>query len=168
MQLGTQNGKISKFGRTITACALGQASAYVVVTKVIGKHAPKIQSIRIQFEATFGKDGPLTGGIWEALSSLNPVKKAKPCHGAFLLPFDAVLHGLRNLRLSSDLRKPASLVMFANSQYKVVRFHQTYNLGIARISLEPLKVLKLLLHPLSVFSHNASKGHVYNCCPKRD
>ena len=101
---------------------MGQVSACVVVTKVIAKNARKRQSIRNQFEAMFGEDGPFPGGICEALSALNPVKEAKPRHCPFLLPIDAVLQGSGNLRLSSDLRKPVSLVMFANFPYQVVGF----------------------------------------------
>ena len=70
----------------------------------------------------FGEDGPFPGGICEALSALNPVKEAKPRHCPFLLPIDAVLQGSGNLRLSSDLRKPVRLAMFANFPYHVVGF----------------------------------------------
>ena len=144
---------------------MGQVSACVVATKVIGKNARKRQTIRNQFEAMFGEDGPFPGGICEALSALNPVKEAKPRHSAFLLPIDAVLQGSRNLRLSSDLRKPVSLVVFAKFPYQVVGFIRLNNLGIDRVPLEPWNTLILLLHPLSVFSHNSSKGQGYHYRP---
>jgi len=94
----TQNGRISEFGQTIKACALGQASASVMATNIIGKNANDIQSVRNNLEAMLKEDGPSPGGIWEALSALSPAKEVKPRHGAILLPFDAVLKGLKDLK----------------------------------------------------------------------
>ena len=94
----TQKGRISEFCQTIRACALGQASASVMATNIIGKNAKDIQSVRNNLEAVLKEDGPSPEGIWEALSALSPAKEAKPRHGAILLPFDAVLKGLKDLK----------------------------------------------------------------------
>ena len=96
--LRIESGKVSEFGQSIKACALGQASASVLAKNVIGKNNTDIQTVRDQLEAMLIKNGPPPPGVWEALSALNPAKDAKPRHGAILLPFDAVLKGLEDLK----------------------------------------------------------------------
>ena len=96
--LRIENGNIFEFGQTIKACALGQASASVVATNVIGTNARDIQSVRDQLESMLRENGEPPGGVWGALSALNPAKDAKPRHGAILLPFNAVLKGFKDLK----------------------------------------------------------------------
>jgi len=94
VDLKIEDGRVTDFGQTIKACALGQASASVVAEHVIGKSLAEIQTIRDQVEAMLTEEGPPPGGDWSALSALAPAKDATPRHGAILLPFDAVLKGL--------------------------------------------------------------------------
>ncbi len=94
VDLKIENSRVTDFGQTIKACALGQASASVVAENIIGKSVEEIQAIRDQMESMLTEDGPPPGDAWSPLSALAPAKDAKPRHGAILLPFDAVLKGL--------------------------------------------------------------------------
>lgn len=94
VDLKIDGGRVSDYGQTIKACALGQAAASVVAAQVIGKDAEAIQHVRDQVAAMLAESGPPPGGEWSDLSALQPAKNAKPRHGAILLPFDAVLRGL--------------------------------------------------------------------------
>lgn len=94
VDLRIRDGRVSDFGQTIKACALGQASASVVADLVIGRDAAELQAVRDQLAAMLSEGAPPPGGDWAALSALQPAKDAKPRHGAILLPFDAVLKGL--------------------------------------------------------------------------
>ncbi len=96
VDLKIDDGRVSDYGQTIKACALGQAAASVVAAQVIGKDAEAIQHVRDQVAAMLAEGGPPPGGEWSDLSALQPAKNAKPRHGAILLPFDAVLRGLRS------------------------------------------------------------------------
>jgi NifU-like protein involved in Fe-S cluster formation len=94
VDLKIDGGRVSDFGQTIKACALGQAAASVVAAQVVGKDAAAIQEVRDQVAAMLTEDGPPPASDWSDLAALQPAKNAKPRHGAILLPFDAVLKGL--------------------------------------------------------------------------
>jgi len=98
VDLQIKMGRVSDYSHTIKACALGQASASVLAINVIGKNANDIQRVRDQLEAMLLDNGAPPKGHWKALNALQPAKDAKPRHGAILLPFDAVLKGLRDFK----------------------------------------------------------------------
>ena len=98
VDLRIERGRVSDYSHIIKACALGQASASVLANNVIGKNADDIQNIRDQLEAMLLDNGAPPEGHWKALNALQPAKDAKPRHGAILLPFDAVLKGLRDFK----------------------------------------------------------------------
>ena len=91
VDLYIEEGRVTGFGQTIKACALGQAAASVLAAQVIGKSADDILNVRNQVSAMLTDTGLAPAGDWSALSALAPAKDAKPRHGAILLPFDAVL-----------------------------------------------------------------------------
>ena len=91
VDLCIEEGRVSRFGQTVKACALGQAAASVLAAQVIGKSADDILAVRDQVEDMLTGTAPAPGGDWSDLSALAPAKDAKSRHGAILLPFDAVL-----------------------------------------------------------------------------
>jgi len=95
--LRVKDGRVADYGYTIKACALGQSSASVLTANVMGKNANDIQIVRDKLEAMLTADGAPPDGLWGELSALQPAKDAKSRHGAILMPFNAVLKGLKNL-----------------------------------------------------------------------
>ncbi len=97
ISITTDGDRITGYSQSITACALGQASASVMAMAAIGKSKTDIKNARDQVEAMLTKNGVPPDGDWAALGALAPAKDAKPRHGAILLPFDVVLEAMKDL-----------------------------------------------------------------------
>lgn len=98
IDLKVADGRISDYGQTIKACALGQASASVMAQAAIGKDAGEIERVRAIVEAMLKEGGPAPEGEWADLKALVPAKDLPARHGAILLPFDGVLKALREAK----------------------------------------------------------------------
>ena len=87
-------GTVSRFSQDVKACALGQASASVLGSAVIGKSRDDIAKARESLRAML-KDGaePPTGPF-EALEVLSPAKDYKNRHASILLAWDATLDAI--------------------------------------------------------------------------
>ena len=91
VSIKVSGGCVTKFGQSIQACALGQASASIVAENVIGKNLEQIQEARKTVNTMLGGNGEAPSGDWSAFNALIPAREAKPRHGAILMPFDAVI-----------------------------------------------------------------------------
>lgn len=98
IDLKINDGRVTDFGQTIKACALGQAAASVLARVIVGKSAEEIRRVRDQLEAMLKTDGVPPNGEWAALAALVPAKAATSRHGAILLPFDAVLKAMEEAK----------------------------------------------------------------------
>jgi len=89
-----EGGAVSRFSQDVKACALGQASASVLGSAVIGKTRDDIAEARESLRAML-KDGaePPTGPF-EALEVLSPAKDYKNRHASILLAWDATLDAM--------------------------------------------------------------------------
>lgn len=89
-----EGGAVSRFSQDVKACALGQASASVLGSAVIGKSRDDIAQARESLRAML-KDGaePPTGPF-EALEVLSPAKDYKNRHASILLAWDATLDAM--------------------------------------------------------------------------
>lgn len=87
-------GVISQFSQDVKACALGQASASVLGSAVVGKSREEISEAREALRAML-KDGaePPTGAF-EALEVLSPARDYKNRHASILLAWDATLDAI--------------------------------------------------------------------------
>lgn len=90
---------ITGYSQEVKACALGQASASVMAKAAIGKSKKDIQNAKEQIVKMLTKGEALPKGDWAPLSALAPAKDAKSRHGAILLPFEAVLKALAELKV---------------------------------------------------------------------
>ena len=91
VSLKISGGCVTKFGQSIQACALGQASASIVAQNVIGKNLEQILEARKIVNKMLEGNGEAPSGDWSAFNALIPAREAKPRHGAILMPFDAVI-----------------------------------------------------------------------------
>ena len=94
VDIALQDGVITGYGHTISACALGQTSAAIVATNVIGTRPDELRLVRTQMYAMLKSDGAPPTGRWDDLKYLQPVKDYKPRHTSTLLVFDAVVDAL--------------------------------------------------------------------------
>lgn len=89
------DGVISGYGHTISACALGQTSAAIVASRIVGTPAEELRLVRTQMYAMLKANGaPPVGERWADLKYLEPVREYRPRHTSTLLVFDAVVDAL--------------------------------------------------------------------------
>jgi len=94
VDLKVADGRISEFAQDVKACALGQSSASVLASQVIGLDRNTIARGRDQLEAMLKRDGPVPEAPFEGLEALLPARDYKNRHASILLAWDATLAAL--------------------------------------------------------------------------
>jgi NifU-like protein involved in Fe-S cluster formation len=85
------------FAHEVRACALGQTSAAIMASNIVGATKSDVLTARRQLVDMLKHDGPPPDGRFADLAVLEPVRDYKPRHAAVLLPFDAVAAALRQI-----------------------------------------------------------------------
>ena len=89
------DGVVSQAAIEPKACALGQASASILMRHIIGASLEEITRARDQFKAMLKNgDAPPVGRFWE-LRYLEGLKEYLPRHASALLAFDAAVDAVR-------------------------------------------------------------------------
>jgi len=100
VDINVADGVITGYGHDIQACALGQTSAAVVATHVVGTPVAEFRRVRDEMTAMLKADGPPpSGDKWIDLKYLEPVREYRPRHTSTLLVFDAVCEALDKLEV---------------------------------------------------------------------
>lgn len=81
-------GRITAFGQEVRACALGQASASILGSDVIGKSASELRNAHTALAAFLKGEGDVPAG-WPDLEIFRPAQAYKARHPSILLAFDA-------------------------------------------------------------------------------
>jgi NifU-like protein involved in Fe-S cluster formation len=89
-----QEGVIAAYGHSVSACALGQASAAIVANRVLGTPAAELRELRRQMLDMLTADGPPPAGKWAELAYLQPVREYRHRHASTLLVFEALVDAL--------------------------------------------------------------------------
>ncbi len=97
VDVSVQNGVVSAFGQDVKACALGQASASVLGSAVVGQSLDTIRKGRDELAAMLKSDGPAPAAPFDELKVLEPAKAYKNRHASVLLAFDATVAALESL-----------------------------------------------------------------------
>jgi NifU-like protein involved in Fe-S cluster formation len=100
-------GRIAAYGHKIAACALGQTSAAIVATNIVGTPVDEFRALREAMTAMLKADGPPPAGKWADLAYLEPVRDYAPRHGSTLLVFDAVVEALDKIEAGQGVVRPA-------------------------------------------------------------
>jgi NifU-like protein involved in Fe-S cluster formation len=104
VDLAVRNGVIEQYGHEISACALGQTSAAIVATNVVGTPASEFRALREQMTAMLKADGAPPAGRWADLAYLEPVREYSPRHASTLLVFDAVVEALDKIEANQRVK----------------------------------------------------------------
>ncbi|MDU9003339.1 iron-sulfur cluster assembly scaffold protein [Sedimentitalea todarodis] len=88
------NGRITDFGQDVKACALGQASASVVGSAIIGTTRAQIETARDQLKAMLKQDGPVPDAPFDGLEVLIPARDYKNRHASILLALEATAEAI--------------------------------------------------------------------------
>ena len=94
------DGTITGYGHKISACALGQTSAAIVATNIVGTPVGDFRALRDEMTAMLKSNGTPPAGRWSDLAYLEPVREYAPRHTSTLLVFDAVVEALDKLEPS--------------------------------------------------------------------
>lgn len=94
VSLNVEDGVISDYGQDVKACALGQSSASVVGSHIVGQTPATMRALRKTMMAMLKENGPAPEGDFADLKFLEPVREYKARHGSTLLVFDAVVAAL--------------------------------------------------------------------------
>ena len=103
VDIAVTDGVITGYGHEISACALGQTSAAIVATHLVGTPVEEFRRVRDEMTAMLKEDGPPpSGDRWVDLKYLEPVRDYRPRHTSTLLVFDAVSDALDKLAPASS------------------------------------------------------------------
>lgn len=98
VDIAVTDGVITGYGHEISACALGQTSAAIVATHIVGTPVAEFRRVRDEMTAMLKDNGaPPAGARWVDLKYLEPVRDYRPRHTSTLLVFDAVNDALDKL-----------------------------------------------------------------------
>jgi NifU-like protein involved in Fe-S cluster formation len=94
VDLAVADGIITAYGHKISACALGQTSAAIVASNIVGTPAAEFRALREDMTTMLKSNGAPPAGRWADLAYLEPVRDYAPRHTSTLLVFDAVVEAL--------------------------------------------------------------------------
>lgn len=96
----TEDGSIAAVALRANACALGQASAAILRTNVVGENVNSISQTRNELEQAL-KGGAAMPSHWPELALLMPAKDYPSRHAAILLPYDALLAATERMKIAN-------------------------------------------------------------------
>ncbi len=94
VDLDLENGKISRFGQDVKACALGQASAAVMAQNIIGRSRAEVETARDQLRAMLKEAGPLPEAPFEGYEVLEPAREYRNRHASIMLALEATAQAM--------------------------------------------------------------------------
>jgi NifU-like protein involved in Fe-S cluster formation len=94
VDLDVTDGRISRFGQDVKACALGQASAALLGRNVIGRTRAEIETARDQLKAMLSAGGPAPGAPFEGYEVLEPAHGYRNRHASILLALEATAEAM--------------------------------------------------------------------------
>jgi NifU-like protein involved in Fe-S cluster formation len=97
VDIDVSEGRITGYGHKISACALGQTSAAIVATNIVGTPTSEFRALRDQMIAMLKANGAPPSGRWADLAYLEPVREYSPRHTSTLLVFDAVVEAIDSI-----------------------------------------------------------------------
>ncbi len=94
VDVNVTDGVITGFGQDVKACALGQASAAVIGSVVIGATRHQIETARDQLKAMLKEGGPVPDAPFDGLEVLIPARDFKNRHASILLVIEATAEAM--------------------------------------------------------------------------
>jgi len=94
VDVSVRDGRIVDFGQDVKACALGQASASVVGSAVIGATRQQVETARDQLKAMLKEGGPVPDAPFDGLEVLLPAREYKNRHASIMLALEATAEAM--------------------------------------------------------------------------
>lgn len=100
VDLDMTDGRVSRFGQEVKACALGQAAAAVLGGAVIGRTVDELERAAAQLESMLKAGGPVPDAPFEGFEALIPARDYKNRHTSILLAVQAAAEAARQAEAS--------------------------------------------------------------------
>ena len=97
VDLRMEGDRVSDYAHDVKACALGQASASILASNVVGHKASDLKELRARMHAMLKEDGPPPEGDFADLRFLEPVREYRARHASTLLAFDALVDAIEQI-----------------------------------------------------------------------
>ncbi|WP_208440586.1 iron-sulfur cluster assembly scaffold protein [Bartonella raoultii] len=97
VDLKVENDIVTDFAHELHACMLGQASASLLASHIIGQTTQNLKMLREIIYCMLTKDGPPPQAPFTAFSCLLPIKDYKARHASTMLPFDAIIDCIKQI-----------------------------------------------------------------------
>ncbi len=97
VDLDMKDGRVSRFGQDVKACALGQAAAGVLGQVVIGRSAAELSRARDQLRAMLTQNGPVPDPPFDGFEVLTPAREYRNRHASILLALEATVEATEQL-----------------------------------------------------------------------
>lgn len=94
VDLMVRDGRVSDYAQDVKACALGQASASVVGSAIIGCSAGQIAQARDELSAMLKDGGPVPAAPFDGLEVLLPARNYRNRHASILLALEAAAEAM--------------------------------------------------------------------------
>ncbi len=94
IDVNVEDGRVSRFGQDVKACALGQASAAVLGQVVIGRTRAEIERARDQLRAMLTKNGAPPEAPFDGYDVLLPARDFKNRHASIMLALEATAEAI--------------------------------------------------------------------------
>lgn len=102
VDVAVENGRIARFGQDVKACALGQASASVLGSTVIGRTRAEIETARDQLRAMLTDNGPVPDAPFDEYRVLEPARDFRNRHASIMLALDATADAIAEAEAKAD------------------------------------------------------------------
>lgn len=102
VDLKMRDGVVTDYAQDVRACLLGQTSASVMGTNIVGSEAGELREIGAQMRRMLKEGGSPPGGRWSDLAILELVRDYKARHASTLLVFDAVEEAIAAVEKKQD------------------------------------------------------------------
>lgn len=103
-------GRVADFAQDVQACALGQASAGVLGSHILGASEAEVSAARDGLRAMLKEGAPAPQGRFADLSILEAVKDFPARHASTLLAFEAAAEAIARARQAATARTPTAAV----------------------------------------------------------
>jgi NifU-like protein involved in Fe-S cluster formation len=90
IDLKMSGDRVTGFGQTVKACLLGQATAAIVGTHIIGATSAELRAAAAAMRAMLKENGDPPAGRFADLAVLEPARHYKARHASVMLVFDAL------------------------------------------------------------------------------
>jgi NifU-like protein involved in Fe-S cluster formation len=94
VDLDVADGRITRFGQDVRACALGQASAAIAGAAMIGRSRAEVERARDELAAMLKDGGPVPSAPFDGYEALLPAREYRNRHASILLVLEATAEAL--------------------------------------------------------------------------